>query len=321
MMTPSSDQILVFLAVVDSGSFSAAARALRRTQSAVTYAVQTLEATMDVVLFDRSARLPVLTAAGAALLPNARRIAQEIDALRARIAGLHQGLETELTLVVDAMFPMCHLLVALKAFAAAFPSVPTRIYVESLGAAAQLVLDQTCMVGILGPVAVNLAGLDRFPAAPIKMVPVVAPSHPLAAGGGRVADEDIRDHVQLVLTDRSELTQGQMYNVFSTRNWRLADLGAKHAMALAGLGWGFLPLHLIDGDLAEGRLVRLHGGILGRPETPTSLPMFFARRANVASGPAARWMLAYLTEMPTDTTHAPPPRLHPFTQPLAVAQG
>jgi DNA-binding transcriptional LysR family regulator len=81
---PNSEQILVFLAVVDQGSFSAAARHLQRAQSAVTYAIQQLESDLGVALFDRSGRRPLLTPAGNALVGNARRVARELSSIQRR---------------------------------------------------------------------------------------------------------------------------------------------------------------------------------------------------------------------------------------------
>jgi DNA-binding transcriptional LysR family regulator len=65
------DQCLVFTTVAAEGSFSATARRMNRAQSAVTYASQKLEAQLGLLLFDRSGYRPVLTEAGAALLPRA----------------------------------------------------------------------------------------------------------------------------------------------------------------------------------------------------------------------------------------------------------
>jgi DNA-binding transcriptional LysR family regulator len=114
----SLDQIQVFLAVVDSGSFSAAARKLRRAQSAVTYAVQKLEDQFGLDMFDRSAYRPTLTEAGQALLPRARRIAGEVGAFRAQARGMAAGIEAEVSITVDSMFPMPLFLDAIKQFQA-----------------------------------------------------------------------------------------------------------------------------------------------------------------------------------------------------------
>ena len=90
----------------------------------------------------------------------------------------------------------------------------------------------------------------------VPLVPVAAPQHPLAQPGP-IAPGSARDHVQLVLTDRSILTEGQDFAVHSPRTWRLADLGAKHALLRQGIGWGNMPQPMVAEDLADGRLVRL----------------------------------------------------------------
>ena len=52
-------------------------------------------------------------------------------------------------------------------------------------------------------------------------------------------------------------TEGRTFGVLGGRIWRLADLGAKHAFLVAGLGWGHMPLPIVAADLAAGRLVRI----------------------------------------------------------------
>ena len=289
----SLDQIRVLLAVVDQGSFSAASRHLGRAQSAITYAVQKLEEQLGAPLFDRTFYRPALTEAGRALLPRARRIAEEVGAFRALASGLTAGLEAELRLVIDSMFPMCGLLSAMKAFSARFPSVPTRIHVESLGAAARLVLDGTCAIGLLNGYSSNVSALRRLPLDPVELIPVVSPDHALAASPDPVPTEILRDHVQLVLTDRSNQPDGRDEGVLSTRTWRLGDLGAKHAMLLAGLGWGSLPAHMIRDDLATGRLKRLRPADWGSHDGVVMMPMYAAHRVDAALGPAANWMLSH----------------------------
>lgn len=63
--------------------------------------------------------------------------------------------------------------------------------------------------------------------------------------------------MQLVLTDRSDLMAGKDYGVFSPSTWRLADLSTKYALLREGIGWGSMPRHMVDTDVAEGRLVHL----------------------------------------------------------------
>ena len=77
-----ADQIPLFLAVLDAGSFSAAARKLGRVPSAVSMAIAQLEAELDLQLFDRRGREPVPTAAARALEPQARLLAEQLRQLK-----------------------------------------------------------------------------------------------------------------------------------------------------------------------------------------------------------------------------------------------
>lgn len=255
------DQLRVLAAVVEEGSFSAAARRLNRSQSSVTYAVQKLESVIGTALFDRSGYRPDLSEAGRALLPRARRVIETNASLARQALALRQGIEPELILVVDAMFPMSFLFSALADFDRRFPSVQTRLYVESLGATVQTVLDGRADLGVVIDFANVSDELVAVAMDAIELVPVAALDHPLAMAqresGVPLEDDDLRDHLQLVLTDRSDLTKGRDNGVVSMRTWRLGDLGAKHAMLLAGMGWGNMPHHMVAADLAERRLVEL----------------------------------------------------------------
>ncbi|ABD87878.1 LysR family transcriptional regulator [Rhodopseudomonas palustris] len=288
------DQIQLLLAVVDHGSFSGAARKLNRAQSAVTYGIQKLEAQLGVALFDRSSYRPSLTEAGRALLPRARRIVDETAALRDQAQGLAGGLEAELTLVIDAMFPMPRLVEALRAFTAKFPTVPPRIYVQSMGAGTEFVLNGTCMIGLLSMVFSDTAGLQHVPLLTVQLLPVVAQDHPLAQLDGPIPTDVIRRHLQLVLTDRSALTEGRDYGVLSSQTWRVADLGTKHAMLLAGLGWGSMPTHLVADDVRDGRLKVIHPAEFDA--RTAHLVMGAAHLASRPLGPAALWMMRHFFE-------------------------
>src|SRR3977135_3707891 len=90
--TPSVDQLLVLLAVVDEGSFTGAARRLRRATSAITYAIDALEAQLGLALFDRgTTRKPKLTPAGEAIVSEAKAVAHSVETLRARGRGVSGG--------------------------------------------------------------------------------------------------------------------------------------------------------------------------------------------------------------------------------------
>lgn len=290
--TPTFDQLRVFLTVVETGSFAAAARKLNRAVSVISYGITNLEAQLGLALFDREGtRRPRLTTAGEAVLAEARSVARGMDGLRAKVKGLLDGLEAEVNLAVDVMLPSEQLGRVLRAFNAAFPTVTLRLHVEALGAVTALVLDRRAVIGLSGPLASEMEGIDRETIGSVRMVPVAAPDHPLARmhplppGAGR-------DHIQLVLTDRSPLTQGRDFSVMSPRTWRLADLGAKHALLREGIGWGNMPLPMIEGDLVAGTLVRL-----AMPDHPGgNYRLSNIWRRDTPPGPAASWLMRQFAE-------------------------
>src|SRR4029077_17075654 len=125
---PSVDQLLVLLAMAEAGSFTAAAKSLGRATSAISYAIDTLEAQLGLSLFDRgTTRKPRLTQQGEAVVSEARAVAHSIDTLRARVRGFFDGLEPEVSLAVDSMLPGDRLTTLLRDFNARFPTVPVRL--------------------------------------------------------------------------------------------------------------------------------------------------------------------------------------------------
>jgi DNA-binding transcriptional LysR family regulator len=286
---PTFDQLRVLIAVVESGGLAAAGRSLGRATSAISYALDQLEAQLGLALFTRgTTRRPQLTDAGEVVLAEARAVAGGIDGLRAKVKGLLDGLEAELSLVVDVLLPTERLVAALTALQAAFPTVTLRLHVEALGAVTQLLRDGTATLGVGGTVHLPPTGMIVQAMPGVEIVPVAAPGHPLARG--RMAPGTAAGHVQLVLTDRSRLTEGEDFGVLGSRTWRLADLGAKHSLLLAGVGWGGMPEPMVRSDLAAGRLVRLQLPDLA----DTRYPLALLHRADTPPGPAARWLMARL---------------------------
>ncbi|MBC2653318.1 LysR family transcriptional regulator [Novosphingobium aerophilum] len=314
---PTLDHLAVFLAIVEEGSFSAAARRLGRSVSVVSYAITTLEAQLGVTLFAREgSRRPELTEAGRTVVGHAKGISGEVDALVSGIRALNQGLEGELTFVVDVMIPQDRLAEILREFQSAFPTVDLRLHVESLGAVAELVVNGGAQIGLAGQVVSDHPDLHLRVLGEIELVPVAAPNHPLAQLAP-IGPGVARRYRQLVLTDRSALTEGEDFAVFGSRSWRLGDLGAKHALLREGIGWGSMPHHMIARDLAKGRLVRLD--IPEWRHTIYTLRAIWRRDA--PPGPAGCWLIDMLSTAfapigaPAAIRPAPGPITAPGAQP------
>jgi DNA-binding transcriptional LysR family regulator len=218
-------------------------------------------------------------------------VADNIDGFKARARAIREGLEPELAVVMDVMFPMEALTRAAAHSRKTYPHTPLRLYVEALGGVVKPVLDGMCSVGIIGSLPEVADELQSEPFVDVPFVTVVSPSHPLAGKRGTIPAVALTKEVQLVLTDRTILTEGRNYGVFSALTWRLADLGAKHAFLKSGLGWGHMPLHMVQADIDRGALVKIR--VEGTPRD-FIMPMRIIYRKDAPPGPAGRTFIDQL---------------------------
>lgn len=283
------DQMRTFVAVAEHGSFRSGAAQLSRVQSAVSHAIANLEAELKVSLFDRSGHRPVLTLEGQALLANVRDILLRVDIMRARARGLGEGVELELSIIVDTLFPIAQVGAALVEVRAIYPSVSILMAVEPMGGPIAALTGKRSML------AVTVGDRFRDPRialqklSSIETVAVAAASHPLALrGAGRPADvADLADHLQIVLADPSALSKGHDFDVLSPQTCRVSNQDTKHALILVGLGWGRLPLWQVARDLADGRLARLDTTIWGS-DAQLAPAAYLAHRIDEPLGPVGR---------------------------------
>jgi DNA-binding transcriptional LysR family regulator len=151
------------------------------------------------------------------------------------------------------------------------------------------VVEGRCSLGILAPLPLEFPSLVSESIGPLSLVTVAAPDHPLASFKRRIPKAALAKHVQLVLTDRSDLSAGQDYGVKSASTWRLADLSTKHAFLRNGVGWGNMPQHMVSSDLADGTLVALD--VEDMLLKGVALMMAAFHRASEPPGPAGRWLI------------------------------
>lgn len=310
----SLEQLRTLLAVADEGSFTAAARRLGHVQAAVSQSMQRLEGQLGLRLFDRSGRVPRLTARGEAIVGAARRVQAELAELESFVAELADGKEPELSVVVDSMFPPEALVAFARELALAHPKVFLTIHTETLSDAATLVRDKRASVGIAGSDG-DMSELQFRHVVDVRMVPVVAPAHPLATlGSAPIDDTELSRHVQIVLGERGaasppEAGRDMARALLSPRTWRVVDLVTKHQLLLGGVGWGHEPAHLVQGDLRAGRLVELRLAAWAGTEPRRSLAL--VQRRDGVLGPIGQWAaqrLATLCRDEIERAGAPPAR-------------
>lgn len=282
------DQLRVFIAVAESGSFSAAARQLQRVQSAVSQAMQGLEAVLGTRVFDRSGKAPRLNEAGLALLPDARRLVDGARVFKRRAAGIAAGLEPELSIAVDAMFPNAMLMTSLKALSEAFHDLPVSVFTEGLGGPEQRLRDGVVRMALSSFVSSgSTPDLEREFLTRIPLVPVVAGTHRLAEIDGQVSREQLEREVQLVLTDRTPLSHNSFGGIVSSKIWRFADQATRLDYLLEGFGFCSMPRHMVERHISTGHLKQL--SIAGAE--PVALSIHIVHERGRAPGRAGRWLI------------------------------
>ncbi len=294
----SLDGLEALAAVVDAGSFAAAAARLHKTQSAVSYAIGQLEAQLGVALFDRSGHRAVLTPTGQAVLEEARAVlsrARRLDALARRF---DQGWEPRLHVIVDGVLPTRPVMVALVALERA--GVPTRVGVrtEFLGGVGRRFEadDADLMVTLTAPDGRVLVGRS-LPPEPLRLV--AHPDHALFArpsSRGPHTDASLRDHLEVSVHDSSDGSRGVDTNTIGgARAFYVSDFRTKQEALRLGLGFGWLPERLALPDLAAGALRAVPYVRGGEPPDPSADPFapwvlapWLVARADRPLGPAAQ---------------------------------
>ncbi|MEM8572699.1 MAG: LysR family transcriptional regulator [Pseudomonadota bacterium] len=282
------EQLRVVVTVVDEGSFSAAARALGRVQSAISQSVSTIEEIQGVTIFDRSAYRPTLTETGRVLVDQARHVLASAERFERIAQGASEGLEAELRLTIDPLVPSEPLLRALQDLRDHYPDLPISFSTEALGGPLRRVRDGTAALGVCTLLPTVPDDVQVYALMRTHMLPVVARSHPLASLARPATATDLADHVQLVLSDPDN-PSGPNFGLASPRVWRFADLNRRLDFLAAGFGWCRMPEHIVSAYLADGRLVRIEVEEDTAPKE--GLPIYATHLRQHTCGPATRLLL------------------------------
>jgi len=290
-------QLQTLAVVVETGSFSAAARRLQKAQSAVSSAIAELEIDLGIMLFDRSKRYPQLTSAGERVLQQALIINAQCQALSEFASGLSDGEESSLTLAVDDEGQLPWLAPILAEFALVFPRLELRLLFPLLEDLTLLLRQGEADLAISYQPLSPPADIERWPLQAIHFVLLVAATHPLAALVEEgVTTNQLQQHRQLLVTDRLQGVEKQRGRLAADVWWLEGDV-AVLALVKQGLGWAWLPEPLAQTALAEhpAALLPLHlKDAAGLPSSILPVQLELWRQRGKTPGPAARWLLERL---------------------------
>ncbi len=281
----SFDQMQVFIEVVESGGFAAAARKLQRAQSAVTYAIRHLEEQTGLILFDRTHYRPQLTQAGRALLPRVRRLLEDLEDFHLHAHDFAHGVEAELSLVVNEFADMRPVIAALTEMHKHYPSVKVRLTQKPFGDDLDAIRNGVAKVGVIAEIMQLGNEFVSHHLTEHQLVAVAAKGHPLTQLN-LVNIDHLRGHLQIVWT-RATTSNHLDFGVHSLDTWYVTDLETKLRFLRAGLGWGSMPLHLVEEQIKNGELQVLNmESWEGRDRMP-KYSISIVKLKKTVSGPAA----------------------------------
>lgn len=250
------EQIRTLEAVVRTGSFSAAAAELHKAQSAVSYAIQQLEGRLDVELFDRTGHRAVLTDAGHAILAEGRKLLEAADRIDDMARRIGEEWEPRLEIVIDGILPQIPIMRVLKTLADESSPTQIQVKVEFLAGVEYRFEQEDADIMVVKDFT-NRASYVSVPLGDIESTLVCAADHPLADRRS-VTTGDLHEHVELSVHDSSDADAPADPTSFGgSRIFYLSDFEAKRKALQMGLGFGWLPMYLADGPLADGTLVEV----------------------------------------------------------------
>ena len=270
-------------AVVDHGGFARAAEAIHKSPSTLNHAVHKLEDLLGVQVLEPVGRQVRLTEAGEMLLRRARQLLEGAEALEDVAGRLAEGLEAEVVLSIDQIFPSDALALALSRFSAAYPHVRVQLHETVLNGGIEMLYDGRADLTISALAAQGFLG---EPLVMVRFIAVAHFGHPLHGLERELDLRDLQQYRQLVVRDSALHQSMDAGWLKAEQRWTVSHLETSIDMVRRGLGFAWLPETRILNDLDNGVLKPLPLAAGGERES--SMQMIFRDRDR--AGPATHAM-------------------------------
>lgn len=279
------DQLQVLQTIIKTGSFRAASQSLHRAQSAVSYAVRSLEDELGFKLFSRDQYRPQLTPQGRAFIKKADDLICQYTELEETAEFLKLGHEPIIRIAVSSLWPLPYLVRALKDFKKLYAQTEIKIIHDVLSNDEQLLEDRADIAfGTIFNDQALLVVKDLFE---VKMLAVCAAGHPLTKFKNKAPDSELARHPQVIMssTGGSNRSGGIINpaNVISVQEYL-----TKKTFLMEGLGWGLMPEHLVAEEIKKKSLVTL-------TQKPYVAMTRIARHSQRELGPCGKFLWNYFS--------------------------
>lgn len=281
----SLEQLRMFVAAAETGSFSAAGRQINKGQSAVSLGISSLETDLGVDLFDRTTRKPNLTLEGKRLIPLAKATLMQAEDFDLAASKLFAGEETCIRIVLDDAILVPALSKLLVEFGKRFPATQVEILSAVSPDIPKIVEQEKAEIGLMFSGGKVQKGVEQTYIGNLPFISISHPDYPLAKLDSIGANE-LLPHRQLLLKS----PQGSVLDQFpalSSDIWSAASFNNIRELAIEGVGWAYLPEHLADKSISSGLLVKLNFRFEHKHWSP---PVESITQKNICMGPALSWL-------------------------------
>lgn len=245
------EQWIVLQTVVNEGSYAQAAEVLYRSQSSVSYALSSLQQRLGLPLLQIVGRKAELTEQGRALLSQAQPLITAFAQLEARAVGLQQGAKTQISLVVDAVFPKEILFLSLQAFQQMFPDTQLQL-TEILRNETDRQLQERAADLYITTQPAEYTPDSRW-LMDVEFVPVAAREHPLLSTVGPLTSTELARYPLITLVDRDS-QRDEKRKAYQMVNWSFTTIETAIEAIVHGVGYGWVPRHVVQERLRAGEL-------------------------------------------------------------------
>jgi len=287
MLKTTLEQWRMFRAVVDHGGFNQAAQAIHKSQSSIHHAVQKLEDSIGVKLLEVVGRKANITEAGELMLRRASYVLDEAAKVEAVAHTLSQGIESQLRIAVDEIFPQKLLYKVLDTTSAQYPLLRIEI-MESVLTGANELLENTQVDIAISPFIVTDGFSEEL--CQIEFLAVAHRDHTLNNLGRNLQLEDLKSHRQIVVRDSAMSKRQDEGWLYANQRWTVSHMRTSIDMISNGFGFAWLPVSSILDELENGVLKPLP--LEYNDKRKTQLHLIFNDGDRL--GPAARTFIGEL---------------------------
>ncbi|MDX8253642.1 LysR family transcriptional regulator [Acinetobacter pittii] len=288
-MNINQEQLLMFQAVIETGSFSAAARKLGKVPSAVSMSIANLEIDLNLTLFDRKGREPIPTDEARVLYEKTSQLLIEMNQWKQHAHALSTGLEANLTIVIVSELLHTNWTDYICLLENRFPDLQINIVSAPQEDALQMLLDGSAQLALMFE-RENLDNREQFVELKREaLIPVISNNHPLASQN-QVSYEQILTTRQIVVASRDETLKPEL--LFSKHYWRTDNHHSACSMILRNLGWGVLPQEMFKENPELKNKLKVLDLLDFTPRFEYYVDLVWSRESEL--GAAARYLIEYI---------------------------